>query len=89
MESLIYLTPLGLALDIIGFLIVIEFGHNIFMRFDKEPPDPGDGRDGQIHWQSEGGTNIELRRRAYVGVCIVVVGFVFQIVGSVAVIANY
>ena len=51
MESLIYLTPLGLALDAVGFLIVVIRGHNTYMRFGINPPDPDTGRQGDVYFQ--------------------------------------
>ncbi len=99
MESLIYLTPLGLALDVVGFWLVIQFGHTIFFQiFDKEEdlPEIAKRQPGRLYaWvadpdqenQSITPKSSELRRIAWVGVSIVIIGFVFQIIGFVSMVA--
>lgn len=90
MEALFYLTPIGLVLDIVGFLMIIRFGHALFIRSGGRP-DHSKGKDGDL-WFGDGsnkGESEESKRRRFkanVGVGIVVFGFVLQIIGSLAAI---
>lgn len=93
MEILLYTTPLGLLLDIVGFLLVIRYGHSLFRWVGTDYPDdrtisampPGSEfivREGP----SDTGENRRMRLRAHIGVATVVAGFSLQIVGSTAAI---
>lgn len=86
MAHLAYLTVVGLALDVFGFLLVILNGHAIFIRTSGNPPREGEWRDGNIWLQVENGDsegNKRQRQKAWAGVWIVVAGFLLQIVGAV------
>ena len=87
-EILLYTTPLGLALDIAGFLLIIRYGHSLFIRSGVGPP-PSKGKDGDLYLRREGpveGHGDRRRLWAYVGVAIVCVGLVLQGVGPMAAI---
>ena len=89
LEALLYTIPAGLTLDIIGFLLIIRYGHSLFMKSGSGPPDDNMGKDGDLYFQHEGPDAGQDRRRrawAYVGVTTVTVGFGLQIVGSMAAI---
>ena len=89
LEVLLYTIPSGLTLDIVGFLLIIRYGHSLFMRSGSGPPDDSMGKDGDLYFQHEGPDEGQYRRRrvwAYVGVTTVIVGFGLQIVGSMAAI---
>ncbi len=88
MDILQYATPIGLGLDIVGFLMVIRYGHALFIRSGGRP-DHSKGKDGDL-WLGDGSNKGESedsqrrRFRAKAGVGIVVFGFVMQIIGSLA-----
>jgi hypothetical protein len=88
MEWLTYATPLGLLLDIAGFLLVILFGHAIFQRTGSRVPPPSEGREGDVfHLVSDGNGDVDGNyrtrlRRAWFGVGLVISGFTLQILGS-------
>ncbi len=86
-EILVWATVLGLGLDIAGFLLVIKYGHSLFLWAGaKLPPKQKDG----VLYFHGGELNKDVfgRRRfwAQLGVAIVVIGFAFQIVGAAAAI---
>ena len=91
-EFLQMLVPVGLAMDLVGFLSVVRYGHSLFIWAGSGPPDSGQGKDGDIFLRtaSEGGsgqasgqTNRH-RRFAFAGVAAVTVGFALQIIGAIA-----
>ena len=89
LEVLLYTIPSGLTLDIIGFLLIIRYGHSLFMGSGSGPPDDSMGKDGDFYFRHEGpdkGQDSRRRIWAYVGVTTVIVGFVLQIFGSMAAI---
>ena len=89
LEISLYATLLGLLLDIAGFLLVIRYGHSLFTRSGTGPPDNRDGSDGDLYLQYDGAIEGHERRRrfwAYMGVALVVVGFLLQAVDSVVAI---
>ena len=64
LEILPYTTPLGLTLDIVGFLLVIRFGHSLFISSGTGPP--VGNRDGDLYLQYEGANEgHESRRRLW------------------------
>ncbi len=89
---MIYLTPIGLGFDIVGFTVVVLYGHAIFMRQGSRPPTPDEGKDGDFYMHVLGGdTSVDTQYRrllvkAWVGVVMVVFGFILQMIGSIAVI---
>ena len=93
-QILVWATVLGLGLDIFGFILVIRYGHSLFIRTAPTPPPPGwpEGKDGDIYIQYDGppdkGGDSRRRFRAKLGVALVVVGFTFQIVGAIAAIQS-
>ena len=84
-EWVTYATPLGLVLDIIGFVLVILNGHALFLRVGSGPPSPGDGKDGDMYIEAAGGDEQYIRqlKRAWVGVTLVILGFFLQILGTI------
>ena len=88
-ELLLWAAPLGLLIDIGGFLLVIRYGHTLFMRVGTEAID-SEGKDGDVFIVIPGlpGDSGDRRRRrwAHMGVCVVVAGFGLQIVGAIAAI---
>ena len=89
LEVLLYAIPSGLTLDIFGFLLIIRYGHSLFIRSGSGPPDDSKGKDGDIYLNYEGqneGQDQRRRFRAHTGVALVTIGFGLQIVGSVAAI---
>ena len=88
-EVLPYASPLGLSLDIIGFILIIRYGHSLFIRSGSRPPDDSIGKDGDLYLQHGGPDRGQDRIRrcwARVGVATVITGFGLQIVGSAAAI---
>ena len=89
MEFLLWATPTGLALDVVGFILLIRFGHRLFLRSGTGPP-PDNWKDGDFYFQYAGaaddGHEKRMRFWAHLGVTMVVAGFCIQIVGSVAAI---
>ena len=84
---LLYTAPVGLMLDIVGFLLIIRYGHSLFLRV--VPGDLPDRQDHNLYLRADGiDEQIESRRRLYarIGVVAVVVGFGLQIIGSTAAI---
>ena len=80
---LLYFTPLGLVLDIVGFILIIRYGHSLFLRVVSG--DLPDRQDNNLYLQANGiDERIENRRRlyAYIGVAAIVLGFGLQAVGS-------
>ena len=88
MTALGYLVPIGLMLDIVGFLLVVRYGHALFLHAGSGPPDNAKGKDGDWYAEMLGedidAADTRLKRKAKAGVCLVVIGFVLQIVGSLA-----
>ena len=84
-EWVTYATPLGLVLDIIGFGLVIWYGHALFLRVGSNPPSPSEGKGGDFYIQVPGGDEQYLRqlKRAWLGVTLVILGFGLQILGTV------
>ena len=77
--------PLGLAMDLFGVLLVIRYGHSLFIRIGETTPEPGQGKDGDLFFTVRGGDsgqNKRHRRLANAGVMVVVAGFAMQLVGS-------
>ena len=90
MEILLYTTPSGLLLDIVGFLLIVRYGHSLFLRSGTGPPADNMGKDGDLYFQHEGpdkGDNSRRRFWAYVGVATVIIGFSLQIAGAMAAIS--
>ena len=88
-EQFLYATPFGLFLDIIGVVLVIRYGHALFIRTGATPPRPDEGKDGDLYIKHSGPDEGDHARRSFwaqVGVVLLVVGFVLQIIGSIAAI---
>ena len=80
---LLYATPVGLMLDIVGFLLIIRYGHSFFIRVMSR--DLPDRQDSNLYLRADGADErIENRRRLYarIGVVAVAVGFGLQAIGS-------
>lgn len=76
-------TIVGLFLDLTGFVLVIRYGHALFIRMGSEPPQKGEGRDGDLYLQTKDpdyGRRLGLAR---IGVALVIIGFLAQIAGAV------
>ena len=90
-NAFLCLIPTGLLLDIVGFLMVVKYGHNLLIRVGGLPDD-SIGKDGDEwkvidrSYKGESEESKRLRLKARVGVGIVVVGFGLQLIGSVAAI---
>ena len=83
MGILLYATPVGLMLDIVGFLLIIRYGHSLFLRLVSG--NLPDRQDYNLYLQAGGvDEQIESRRRlcARIGVVAVAVGFGLQAIGS-------
>ena len=87
MEILLYTAPLGLMLDIAGFLLIIRYGHSLFLRVVSG--NLPDRKDNNLYLRGDGvDERFESRLRLYarIGVVAVAVGFGLQVVGSTAAI---
>ena len=90
MDWLLYLQPFGLSLDIIGFWLVVRFGHALFLRIGTTLPRPDEGRNGDVYLQiprdeSEGESKPDRRECwANVGVYLVIIGFIAQLIAALA-----
>lgn len=93
-ELLLFATPLGLLVDIGGVILIVMYGHALFIRSGTGPPDDSSvGRDGDLYFQHSGPPNEGVEkaskrreRLAYMGVGLLMFGFGPQIVGSIAAI---
>ena len=94
MMYLVHLTSAGLALDIAGFLMVYLFRRGFVSTVSNRAPSNDEGKDGD-YWVEAPGLSAkeakqiqvkERRERCLVlmGVGAVLLGFVLQIIGSVA-----
>lgn len=88
MTHLVWAVPTGLMLDVVGFALVIWYGHSLFLHIGPGPPDKETGKDGDLYLGLSSASEEDLagdRRRlklAYLGVATVLIGFVLQIIGS-------
>ena len=87
-EILAPLTPIGIALDIIGFGLVIRYGHSLFIHISSSKPPDETGKDGDLFMvvgNGEADTQAKKRRiLARAGVVVVIIGFILQFIGSFA-----
>ena len=84
-----FLVSVGLAIDIVGFLLIALSGHaNLIV--SNRPPDPEKWKDGDI-WFSAGNGDKEretryrilrFNKRVWIGTGLVVLGFFLQFLGS-------
>ena len=85
MEILLYTTPLGLLLDIVGFILIIRFGHSLFLRaVSGSSPNR---RDYIIYLEVPGNDDRKEGHRrlcAYAGVVAIITGFGLQAIGAMA-----
>ena len=85
-----FLVPTGLGLDIVGFLLVVIYGHSLFIHMTSDASPAADlGKAGDLVFWVKGDASVDRRdeRRklaALCGVVLVVIGFSLQIVGSIA-----
>ena len=89
LEFLLLAVPAGFVLDVVGFILLISYGHNLFIWFGENPPKPGEGNDTILHLEGPGldsGQHRRLRQRALMGAWAVVIGFALQLIGSIAVL---
>ena len=88
MTPLVYLVPIGLMLDIAGFLLVVRYGHALFLHMGSGPADNAKGKDGDLYFEGAGAdvdaADSRRKKKAWTGVWLVVGGFVLQIFGSLA-----
>ena len=82
------LQPVGLALDIIGFILVFWFGHAVFIRVETtEFPETVAGNKGHLTLTLDSPSaftqNRRHRRWAYFGAVLVILGFGAQLIASV------
>ena len=92
-ELLLFATPLGLLIDIVGVILIVMYGHVLFIRSGTGPPNDSVGKDGDLYIQHSRPPNEDAKRAsrrreclAYTGVGLVVFGFGLQIVGAIAAI---
>lgn len=82
-----YLQPVGLFLDIIGFSLIFVFGHAVFIRLTLGEPKDNEGMDGHIAVPTDSPEAVSRNRRfrswAYLGVGLVIIGFIVQLAASV------
>ena len=91
------LLPIGLGLDIIGFSLVLRYGHALFILTGTGPPPTGsEWIDGDLYFQVAEGKEATARRRffrpdarmwAKVGGGLVILGFMMQFVTSLLILA--
>ena len=55
MEILLYTTLLGLTLDIVGFILLVRYGHSLFMRSGADLPVDNIGKDGDLYFTTPRG----------------------------------
>ena len=53
-ELLLLATPLGLLIDIGAVILIVMYGHALFIRSGAEPPDDSVGKDGDLYLQRSG-----------------------------------
>ena len=82
-----YLQPVGLLLDVIGFSLIFVFGHAVFIRLTLGEPRDSEGMDGHIAISTNSpaavSRNRKFRSYAYLGVGLVMIGFIAQLAASV------
>ena len=90
-EYLVYAIPVGLLLDILGFILVVRYGHALFIHLGIGSPPSDRVKDGdiyiQLRGQGEDADNNRRRQKANAGVVLVVLGFSLQLLGSIAAIS--
>lgn len=87
MDILRFGTPAGLGLDVFGFLLVIWFGHSLFIRSVKGSPEGTNGKEDVLYISHGDVDEVRERRRrclAYTGVVVIVLGFILQGIGWAA-----
>ena len=88
MDYLEYLQPLGLIIDIIGFILLIRYGHALFIRTGTSPMPPKDWWVGSYYFQRENGegpsSNDGQFRIAKWGATLVITGFAVQFIGVIS-----
>ena len=81
------LQSIGLFLDIVGFALLFAFGHTVFIRVVQNAPGPGANNrylylvPGASDPKGES-RNKRHRALAYVGVGLIMIGFVLQLIAS-------
>ena len=88
-ETFVWATVLGLALDIIGFCLVIKYGHSLFLWAGSNLPSKR--KDDVVYLQSDAAGKDAFGGRRFwarFGVALVIIGFGFQIVGAIAAIQS-
>lgn len=86
MDYLRYLIVAGLALDAVGFWLVVRYGHVLFTHIGTRPPSDDMGLDGHTYSIVDvPGTALasydRRRRIAHAGVWLVLLGFALQATG--------
>ena len=86
LEVLVYAVPVGLGLDVVGFILIIRNGHALFIHTGTGAPSPEIGKDGDLYLQYTGrGENGNDRQRFWAKAGVVMVaGFGLQLVGAMA-----
>ena len=86
-QILLPMVPAGLMLDIVGFYLVVKYGHSLFMRTVVRVPKADEWNDGDFAFTVDGpAKEVESRgrsrrRKAHLGVGLILTGFVLQIAG--------
>ena len=90
MQHLVVLVPVGLGLDIVGFILVVRYAHSLFIHITSDAiPDANLGRDGDVVFSGVAGgasvdrADVHRKYKAWAGVALVVVGFGLQMAGAI------
>lgn len=86
-----YIQLLGLLLDVIGVVLLIKYGHALFIYTGTSSTPPEKVSSGTLYFQyagdaSDKGDHSKRLRLARCGVWMVLIGFVFQLIVAVAAI---
>ena len=91
--AFLILTPIGLLLDLIGCLVIIQYGNLLNVYFGSGPPPPELGQEGSLYFEIENGDDVSAvnkkRNFATYGISLITAGFLLQIFGATATVLHY